>query len=40
MLAVVPRNDVFHALDVLRGRGHDAVQVGEIVRGRGVVHLE
>jgi len=40
MLAVVPAHDVFQALDLLRGRGHDAVQVGEIVRGGGLVHLE
>jgi phosphoribosylformylglycinamidine cyclo-ligase len=40
MLTVVPAHDVFQALDLLRGRGHDAVQVGEIVRGGGLVHLE
>jgi phosphoribosylformylglycinamidine cyclo-ligase len=40
MLAVVPAHDVFQALDLLRGRGHDAVQVGEIVKGGGLVHLE
>ena len=40
MLAVVPAHDVFHALDLLRGRGHEAVQVGEIVRGDGRVHVE
>jgi phosphoribosylformylglycinamidine cyclo-ligase len=40
MLAVVPAHDVFQALDLLRSRGHDAVQVGEIVRGGGLVHLE
>jgi phosphoribosylformylglycinamidine cyclo-ligase len=40
MLVVIAPNDVFHALDLLRSRGHDAVQVGEIVRGGGVVHLD
>jgi phosphoribosylformylglycinamidine cyclo-ligase len=40
MLVVVPPHDVFHALDLLRARGHDAVQVGEIIRGGGLVHLE
>jgi phosphoribosylformylglycinamidine cyclo-ligase len=40
MLAVVPAHDVFQALDLLRGRGHDATQVGEIAKGGGLVHLE
>jgi phosphoribosylformylglycinamidine cyclo-ligase len=40
MLAVVPPHDVFQALDLLRGRGHDATQVGEIAKGDGLVHLE
>jgi phosphoribosylformylglycinamidine cyclo-ligase len=40
MLAVVPAHDLFQALDLLRGRGHDAMQVGEIARGGGLVHVE
>jgi len=41
MVVVVPRGDLFKALDVLRERGHrGAAQVGEIVAGRGSVHLQ
>lgn len=39
MLAVVPRDDVTHSLDVIRGTGHDAWAVGEIRAGRGAVDL-
>jgi phosphoribosylformylglycinamidine cyclo-ligase len=40
MVVVVPRSEVFKALDVLRSRGHrGAAEVGEIVSGRGAVHL-
>jgi phosphoribosylaminoimidazole (AIR) synthetase len=41
MIVVVPRSEVFKALDVLRSRGHrGACEVGEIVDGgRGAVHL-
>src|SRR4051812_28029392 len=40
MIAVVPRSEVFKALDVLRSRGHrGACEVGEIVDGRGAVQL-
>jgi phosphoribosylformylglycinamidine cyclo-ligase len=40
MIAVVPRSEVFKTLDVLRSRGHrGACEVGEIVDGRGAVHL-
>jgi phosphoribosylformylglycinamidine cyclo-ligase len=40
MIVVVPRSDVFKALDVLRSRGHrGATEVGEIVDGRGDVRL-
>ncbi len=35
MLAVVPRADVFHALDTVRAAGQDAWIVGEIVAGHG-----
>jgi phosphoribosylformylglycinamidine cyclo-ligase len=40
MLAVVPRDEVFRALDAIRDAGHDAWSVGEIVEGHGRVHLE
>ena len=40
MIVVVPRSEAFKALDVLRSRGHrGAAEVGEIVDGRGSVHL-
>jgi phosphoribosylformylglycinamidine cyclo-ligase len=40
MIVVVPRSEVFKTLDVLRSRGHrGASEVGEIVEGRGAVHL-
>lgn len=39
MICVVPRSDVFHALDLLRARGHEAVEIGEIVPGDGRVRL-
>jgi phosphoribosylformylglycinamidine cyclo-ligase len=40
MCAVVPAADVLHALDVVRGAGHEASVVGEIVDGHGRVHVE
>ncbi|HUP85727.1 MAG TPA: phosphoribosylformylglycinamidine cyclo-ligase [Acidimicrobiales bacterium] len=41
MIVVVPRGEAFKALDVLRSRGHrGACEVGEIVDGRGAVHLQ
>ncbi len=41
MIAVVPRSDLFKALDVLRARDHrGAAEVGEVVEGRGEVHLQ
>jgi len=40
MLAVVEGDDAFHAVDVVRGAGHDAWVVGEIVAGHGEVHVE
>jgi phosphoribosylformylglycinamidine cyclo-ligase len=40
MIAVVPREDAFKAVDVLRERGHRAFEIGSIVTGRGTVHLE
>jgi phosphoribosylformylglycinamidine cyclo-ligase len=39
LIAVVRREDVFRALDVLRARGHEAVDIGEIVAGSGRVRL-
>ena len=39
MLALVPRTEVFRALDVVRASGFDAWAVGEVVEGHGRVHL-
>jgi phosphoribosylformylglycinamidine cyclo-ligase len=39
MLAIVPREDAFTALDALRSAGHDSWLVGEIVEGRGRVQI-
>jgi phosphoribosylformylglycinamidine cyclo-ligase len=39
MMVVVPENDVYNALDVLRASGHRASEVGRIVAGDGDVHL-
>jgi phosphoribosylformylglycinamidine cyclo-ligase len=40
MIVAVPPADVFRAIDILRERGHYAVRVGEVARGRGRVRLE
>ena len=40
MIVAVPRDDLFHALDLLRSHGHAAVEVGEVVPGRGAVRIE
>ncbi|MEO6121242.1 MAG: AIR synthase-related protein, partial [Acidimicrobiales bacterium] len=40
MIVAVPANDAFKAMDLLREKGHRAVRVGEVVGGRGAVHLE
>ncbi len=40
MLAVVPEGSEHAALDAVRGAGHDAEVVGELVPGHGHVHLE
>ncbi len=40
MVVAVPAGDAFRALDLLRERGHRAVQVGEVTRGTGKVRLE
>ena len=39
MLAVVPADQVFHALDAVRGAGGDAWAVGDIVDGHGRAHV-
>jgi phosphoribosylformylglycinamidine cyclo-ligase len=40
MLAVVPRDEALHAVDVLRSEKHDAWLVGDIVDGHGGVRME
>ncbi|MGH9164886.1 MAG: phosphoribosylformylglycinamidine cyclo-ligase [Acidimicrobiales bacterium] len=40
MIVAVPPGDAFKALDLLRERGHRAVNVGEVVGGRGTVHID
>ncbi len=41
MVVVVPRQDVFKTIDLLRGRGHrGSVEIGEVVPGRGSVRFE
>jgi phosphoribosylformylglycinamidine cyclo-ligase len=39
LIVIVRREDVFRALDVLRARGHEAVDVGEVVGGSGRVRF-
>jgi phosphoribosylformylglycinamidine cyclo-ligase len=39
MVVAVPGDDAFKAIDVLRGAGHQAVEVGEVVAGSGDVRL-
>ena len=39
MVVIVPADDVFRSLDLLRSRGHRAVEIGEVVPGRGAVDL-
>jgi phosphoribosylformylglycinamidine cyclo-ligase len=39
MVATVAASDAYKALDVLRAAGHKAVEIGEIVPGRGQVEL-
>ncbi len=39
MIAVVPKGDAFRALDILRTRGHEAVDIGEVVAGDGAVRM-
>lgn len=39
MIVAVPAGDAFRSLDLLRERGHRAMQIGEITNGDGSVHL-
>lgn len=39
MVVVVPGRDAFKAMDVLRGAGHRAAQIGEITNGEGRTRL-
>ena len=39
MVVIVPADEVFRSLDLLRSRGHRAIEIGEIVPGRGAVDL-
>ncbi len=40
MVVAVPIGDRFRAIDVLRGAGHRAVDLGELVPGHGAVRIE
>lgn len=37
MVAVIPREDLYRALDVLRAEGHRAVEIGQVERGHGTL---
>ena len=39
MVVVVPADDGFRTLDLLRAHGHKATQIGQIVPGEGIVRL-
>lgn len=39
MIVAVPAGDAFRALDLLRERGHRAMQIGEVTNGDGSVYL-
>ena len=39
MVVVVPAEEAFRAIDLLRTNGHRAVQIGEIAKGDGAVHF-
>ena len=39
MIVVVPEREAFTAIDLLRGHGHQAVEVGTVVEGSGEVRL-
>jgi phosphoribosylformylglycinamidine cyclo-ligase len=40
MVAIVPGGDAHSAIDRLRSHGHDAWQIGQVVKGRGRVLLQ
>ena len=40
MVAVVPSNEVYKAIDILRNNGHRAVEIGQITSGTGQVILD
>jgi phosphoribosylformylglycinamidine cyclo-ligase len=39
MVVVVPQEEVYRALDILRSNGHRAVEMGTIAKGTGQVHF-
>jgi len=39
MVVVVPQEEVYRALDVLRGKGQRAVEIGKVTKGNGQVHF-
>ncbi len=39
MIVVVPADDAYRAIDVLRGQGHAARQIGVVEAGAGDVRL-
>ena len=39
MVVVVPQDEVYRALDVLRTDGHRAVEIGQVVTGHGQVRF-
>jgi phosphoribosylaminoimidazole (AIR) synthetase len=39
MVVVVPADEVYRALDVLRGAGQRAVEIGKVHKGTGQVHF-
>jgi phosphoribosylformylglycinamidine cyclo-ligase len=40
MVAVVPHEDLYRALDVLRASGHRAMEIGRVERGHGGVRFQ
>jgi phosphoribosylaminoimidazole (AIR) synthetase len=39
MVVIVPQDEVYRALDVLRSSGQRAVEIGTIAKGSGKVHF-
>ena len=39
MVVVVPADEVYRALDMLRGAGQRAVEIGTVTKGSGQVHF-